>query len=296
MKRLSLVFICLFSVMFIQAQKIVLATYQYADNNRIKNIQPLADLISKKTGWKVETRSYPTVHKFIEGLQKNEVDIALINTFGYLLLDASSVKHRMNPYAVMKVKEGTKDNYKTSFVVSADLMVNKLGDLKSQSKQINLVLVAPGSTSGNLVPRLALGAEGIEEPEVLFRSVTYGKTHKATIEQVASGTNMAGALGSSEYENLQDKSRVKLVWESPEIPLGPVMIHDRIGQKQRKMILDILLSLKDQDPLFESVKQGWTESRQAEKYILINSGYYFPFRNQLGDERIMSSILQKFAN
>ena len=125
MKKLVLILLCLISIELIHAQKIVLATYQYADNNRIKNIQPLADLISKRTGWKVETRSYPTVHTFIEGLQKNEVDIALINTFGYLLLDASSVKHRMNPYAVMKVKDGSQDNYKTSFVSSADLNLNK---------------------------------------------------------------------------------------------------------------------------------------------------------------------------
>ncbi len=296
MKKLVLILLCLITTELIHAQKIVLATYQYADNNRIKNIQPLADLISKRTGWKVETKSYPTVHKFIEGLQKNEVDIALINTFGYLLLDASSVKHRMNPYAVMKVKDGSQDNYKTSFVSSADLNINNLQELLPKAKEVNLFLVAPGSTSGNLVPRLALGALGIEDPESKFKSVSYGKTHKGTIEKIATNSNSAGAFGSSEYHNFPAKDKVKLIWESPEIPLGPLMIHDRIRHDQRKIILDLLLQLKENDPVLQSVKSGWTEARQAEKYILINSGYYFPFKNQFGDEKIMASILQKFAN
>jgi phosphate/phosphite/phosphonate ABC transporter binding protein len=296
MKKFILILLCLISIELIHAQKIVLATYQYADNNRIRNIQPLADLISKRTGWIVETKSYPTVHQFIEGLQKNEVDIALINTFGYLLLDASSIRHRMNPYAVMKVKEGSQDNYKTSFVASADLNINKLADLAPIAKEVNLFLVAPGSTSGNLVPRLALGSLGIKDPETQFKSFAYGKTHKGTIEQVAAGTMSAGAFGSSEYHNFSSKEKIKLIWESPEIPLGPLMIHDRINHDKRKIILDILLELKENDPVLEAVKNGWTEARQAEKYILINSGYYLPFKNQLGDEKIMASILQKFAN
>ena len=93
-----------------EAQPLVIATYQYADNNRIANIQPLADHLAAKTGKAVEVKSYPTVHLLIEAIQKNEVDIALINSFGYFMLEASPTSYPMKPYAGLRVKENAKDN------------------------------------------------------------------------------------------------------------------------------------------------------------------------------------------
>ncbi len=92
MNKYFIAFVLFLTCLSAKAQTITLATYQYADNDRLANIQPLADFLKEKCHVNVKVKSYPTVHLFIQALQNNEVDIALINTFGYLLLGASPKK------------------------------------------------------------------------------------------------------------------------------------------------------------------------------------------------------------
>ncbi len=174
----------------------MLATYQYADNNRIANIQPLAEYLNQKTGIHIEVKSYPSVHVFIEGIQQKEVDIALINTFGYFLLEASSKKYFMKPFAVLKVKDGAEDNYKTAIITTHDSRIKSFSEVKKTARESGLILVSPGSTSGNLVPRLALSSANIRNPEKEFGSLQYGRTHKATLDSVLLGKAEVGAIGA----------------------------------------------------------------------------------------------------
>jgi len=301
MKKSILLFLLFIGSVAVHAQKLVLATYQYADNNRLKNIQPLADHIAKETGLEVQVKSYPSVHLFIEAIQANEVDIALINTFGYFLLDASSKKYNMKPLVVLKVRDDAKDNYKTAFVSLKQLAVDTITALKQVAATSSLALVDPGSTSGNLVPRLALNAAGIRNPEKDFLAFSYGKNHRATLDLVLQGKASVAAVGSTEYFNmLKDtakSNRVKLLWLSPEIPLGPVLVHNRLNRqikdRLRAMLLDLHLS---NQPALEWVKQGWSEAKQAEKYVPVTKSFYTPFKQQLGETKTMEMILKQFAN
>ena len=77
----------------VQAQKsdtLVFATYRYAENNRIKNIQPFAEYFGKIVGIPARVRSYNTVQELISGMKAGEADVVFINTFGYLLLREQS--------------------------------------------------------------------------------------------------------------------------------------------------------------------------------------------------------------
>lgn len=283
------------------AQKIVLATYQYADNNRLENIRPLSTYLSDSLGLKVEIKSYLTVHQFIEGIQRDEVDIALINTFGYLLLESARSKYKMKPSVVLKVQEGAEDNYKTAILVRKDFPVDSIENLKDAASNAKLGLVNPGSTSGNLLPRLKMSAIGIESPEAVFKSVEYCKNHKNTIEMLVESKIDICAVGSTEYFNLMaDKSKadlVKLLWLSPEIPLGPVLLHNRLSKATKQKIVAHLLKLESTSPgTLEAIKSGWSEAKQAYKYIEVDRQYYDPFKNQFGDKKIAEHILKQFAN
>lgn len=284
-----------------QAQSLVLATYQYATNDRLANIQPLATHLSKELGVPVQIKSYPTVHAFIEGIRRNEVDIALINTFGYLLLE--SAPYDMKPDVVLKVKEGAQDNYTTSFVAPVGFPVDTLSQIAPLSSKTKLMLVAVGSTSGNLVPRLGLSAAGIKDPEQAFASVAYGGNHTSTMDSVLVSGNddRIAAMGSTEYiavlKDPQKAARIKLLWRSPEIPLGPVLLHNRLSEATRANIRRLLLGLHKTDPsTLDAVKKGWSEAKQAEYYMPLEPGYYHAFTQQLGDKQTMQRILKQFAN
>jgi len=300
MKKLFLP-ILLFSFSYSFAQNIVLATYQYADNNRLKNIQPLAQYLSDSLGLKVEIKSYPSVHQFITGIQNNEVDIALINTFGYLLLESATFKYQMNPYLVLKVKEGAENNYKTAFLARNDFLNNSLVNIKKVASNYKLGLVNIGSTSGNLMPRLKLAAIGVQSPENSFKSVEYCKDHKNAVAMLLEGKVDICAVGSTEYFNLLvDTAKaklIKLLWLSTEIPLGPVLLNKKLSEKLKQNIVDHLLKLDQTSPVtLEAIKAGWSEAKQAEKYIKIDRSYYGDFKNQFGDNKSMEKILKQFAN
>jgi phosphonate transport system substrate-binding protein len=286
---------------YLQAQELTLATYQYADNNRIQNITPLAEHLQKTTGITVKVKSYATVQLFIEGIQNNEVDIALINTFGYLLLNESGNKHQMKPVAALKVKPGAVNNYTTSIIASSASVVNSLKEVKANAHQLSLMLVNIGSTSGNLVPRLALSNAGISDAEKSFKKVMYVKTHAAAVDSAAANPQCIAAMGSTEYfsfiSNPVNKEKIKLLWLSPEIPLGPVMIKKTMDKNLQQKIIANLLHLHEQNKeALEKVKAGWSEAKNAEQYILITDNYYNPFRKELGKKKDLKRILEQFAN
>lgn len=300
-KRYLLLGLFLFFTVLANAQPLVIATYQYADNNRIANIQPLADHIAAKTGKAVEVKSYPTVHLFMEAIQNNEVDIALINSFGYFMVEAADTKYPMKPYAVLRVKEHAKDNYKTAIIIAKRFKADTLRNVTQLAASLRLMLVSPGSTSGNLVPRLAFNSVGLKNPETDFQQVRYGKNHKAAIDSVLTGKADIAAVGSTEYFSLlKDSSRakqIKLLWLSPEIPLGPLLINNRVSTPLRNSIVALLLELHQTNaPALEAVKKGWSEAAQTDQFIRLPKNYYQPFRKQSGDEKTMAKIIKQFVN
>jgi phosphonate transport system substrate-binding protein len=300
MKHILLIFF-LFFFSYTFAQKVVLATYQYADNNRLENIKPLAKFLSDSLGLNIEIKSYPTVHTFIEGIQRNEVDIALINTFGYLLLETAKQKYGMKPYTVLKVKDGTENNYKTAIFSRKDFPVDTITSLKIVASNFKLGLVSVGSTSGNLVPRLKMSSIGIETPENMFKTVKYCDNHKNAVDMLLTGKVDICAVGSTEYFNaMADTTKlkhIKLLWLSTEIPLGPVLLHKRLSNPLKEKIVAYLLNLdKTSLKTLEAIKAGWSEAKQAEKYINVDRHYYDPFRRQFSNKKAMEKILRQFAN
>lgn len=292
-------FLCCCS--FLAAQQLRIATYQYADNNRIKNIQPFADDLRKKYGYDAIVKSYPTVHALIDGIQRGEVDIALINTFGYLLLETSGNKYPMKPVLTLEVREDAKDNYKTAIIASINSPIHSLAEIKKFSAPTRLMLVAKGSTSGNLVPRLALSGQGIPDPEKSFASVQYAGNHSLAVEKVLTGQADIACMGHTEYDKAGKDSlsnnKIKLIWLSPEIPLGPVLFHKNMDPALATIIEKAFLVLHIENPAaLESVKAGWSEAKQAIHYIRITDTYYDSFRKTFGRKKELQRILRQFID
>lgn len=297
MKKL-LVLLLVLMVNHVFSQSLRLAVYQYADNPRIQNLQPLADHLQQQLGISATVQSYPTVHAFIEAIQKGDVDIAFINTFGYLLLEASAKRHPMQPKVALAVPH-PEDNYKTIFVVRAQSPIQKLSDAATFGGQTRLGLVATGSTSGNLVPRLALTKIGITNADQHFQRVIYTGTHANAIQALLQNEVDMAALGSSEYEKLDSSAKRQLrpIWISTEIPLGPVLFHKRLNKQQQQQLEQALLNVHEQAPaVLESIKAAWSEAKQAIRFDPITRDNYLPFLLQFGTMKSIQPILKQFVN
>ena len=293
MKRTLLLFVILVSG-FVNAQTLRLAVYQYADNPRIKNLQPLADHLQHQLQVKTLVTSYPTVHSLIKAMQQNEVDLAFLSTFGYLLLNASSTEHSMLPVAAL-VAPNAKDNYKTAIVAKAGNGINNLSDLKQSGANKRFAFVATGSTSGNLVPRLLLNGIGIDADKHF--SVQYADTHANALELLLHDSADIAAMGSTEWDKLDSvkKYSLRLLLLSTEIPLGPVLLNKAVDLQLQKQITQALLVLHQTDvSSLEAIKAAWSEAKQATHFISIKEDYYLPYLNQFGNEKEVESIIRKF--
>jgi len=282
----------------LQAQMLTVATYQYATNNRIDNITPLAKHLTATLGIRTQVKSYPNVQALIAGIQNNEVDIALINTFGYMLLVQNA--NPTQPCAVLQVPPQVANNYTTAFVTQHNTNITSIEALYAQAGSLRLSLVAAGSTSGNLIPRLKLAGMGIGNPEKQFLQFQYGGNHTSTLQLLLRNSADVVAIGSTTYFDMIKDSAVnaklKLLWLSPEIPLGPVLLHQRLPTAMQQQIQQCLLALHQTNPTaLASVKAGWTEAYQATQYIAIDTGYYQKLYQQLGNPALLQPILQQFA-
>lgn len=274
-----------------------LATYTYATNDRINNLEPLSRELEKALERPIDIKSYPDAISFIDGIRSNEVDIALINTLGYLLLSLDN--EVMEPIAALKVKNGAVDNYKTVLLTSID-SIKELGTLKKSSEELSMMFVAEGSTSGNLMPRLFLSSIGITSPEKQFKEVNYGGNHTSTFEKMLQGQADICAIGSNEYfEQIKRDSTLleahNLLWVSEEIPLGPVLLNHSFTDEERETIIDLFLSLHlKNNSALESVKKGWSEAKQTERFYPISDSYYNDFREINGNKTDLIEILNLF--
>ncbi|MGB5818601.1 MAG: phosphate/phosphite/phosphonate ABC transporter substrate-binding protein [Saonia sp.] len=263
------------------AKPLRLATYTYATNDRINNLKPLSEELKELLKRPVETVSYPSVSSFIKGIASKEVDVALINTLGYLELSLSPSP--MTPIAALKVKKNAVDNYKTVLLTNND-HIKDLISFKNNAKSLSIMFVNKGSTSGNLVPRLLLSSIGLKSPEMDFKQVKYGGNHTSTFNKLLRKETDICAIGSNEYyKQIEDNplllGQTRVLWISEEIPLGPVLINNELSAKDKKKITDLFLNLREENPnALQSIKNGWSEARQADKFYSITDSYYDNFR------------------
>jgi phosphonate transport system substrate-binding protein len=298
MEKILLIIALAFTTKPCFSQTLRIAVYQYADNPRIKNLEPLARHLQQKLGITTTVRSYPTVHDLIKGMQNNEADLAFISTFGYLLLQADKSTHPMIPIAAL-IAPDPKDNYKTAIVSRGSHSIQSLKDLKKHGSSTRIAFVARGSTSGNLVPRLLLNGIGINDAEKHFSTVQYAGTHARAIELLLSDSVDVAAMGRTEWDKLDSakKAKLRLLHLSSEIPLGPVLLNKEVDNTLKQQIIQTLLRLHETDrPALDAIKLAWSEAKQATQFISIGSNYYIPYLKQFGNLKETQEIIRAFVH
>ncbi|GAA4273769.1 hypothetical protein GCM10022258_30630 [Aquimarina gracilis] len=257
-----------------------MATYQYATNDRVNNLEPLSVEMENTLNRKVTIHSYPTVDSLIKGITANEVDVAFINTLGYLTLFQE--KQIMKPVASFKIKEDAINNYK-SVLLSNNDSITRLVDIIDNAKNLSISLVKKGSTSGNFIPRVLFKSLHLKSLEEEFKSVSYAGNHTANFEKLLEKKVDLCTIGSNEYfkqiENDSTlKHQVKLVWISGEIPLGPVLVNNNLEEIEKEKITRTLLQLHYNNvKAFERIKSGWSEAKQADRFHHVSQEYYNAF-------------------
>jgi phosphonate transport system substrate-binding protein len=300
-KRICLLTIILSETFLLSAQNslsnkpaIVVATYQYGDNPRIKNIEPFAFHLEQVAGVKATVKSYSSVHVLLQAMNKGEVDVAFMNTFGYLMLREQTSTYEIS--AALHLPDEASSVYKSVILTNQQPGCPTLQHAVANAGDNFLILVSPGSTSGNLVPRLKLASMMKDDPELFFVEVQYAERHDVALQNMLKEKYSLAAFGSEEYYKLgPDTVKVCKLWESPPIQLGPVVCRKELPENIRNSLKKALLELHELNPeALESVKAGWTEAKPADRYFEIEDTYYESLINLAGNRYRAMKIIKSF--
>lgn len=220
----------------------------------IRNGEILAAYIEWQTGYKVRVdvpNYYITV---VEALGTSRADVAIMNTFSYLLAHS-----KYGAEARLRVARRHGElTYKGEFIVRADGDIDSLTQLNGRT----IAYVDPSSTSGYIYPKEMLRQRGITTSREMFAN-----GHNQVVTKVYQGDVDAGAVFYSPPDALTGEildARCKVVTQYPDvyekvkiialtdsIPNDPVVVRKNLDEKVRRAVIGALLK-------FQSTSEGRT--------------------------------------
>lgn len=198
----------------------------------------LAQMITDKTGLVVEATVGTDFAAVREAMGANKADIGWLNTFNYVL---ANEKYGVDVGLVTERFGAT--TYVGQFNVRADSGITTLDDLKGKV----MCWVDPNSTSGYIIPRIMLKANGID-PDADFSKTVESGSHNNSITAVYNGdcdvgVSYADARSSIEEDFPDVKEVVVVLATTTEIPNDSVAFAKDFDPDMRKQIVDALLEI-----------------------------------------------------
>jgi phosphonate transport system substrate-binding protein len=202
----------------------------------------LAKMVSDKTGLTVTANVGTDFAAVREAMGANKAQIGWLNTFNYVL---AHEKYGVD-VALVTQRFGT-TTYKGQIIVRADSGITTLADLKGKV----MCWVDPNSTSGYIIPRIMLAANGIDPDKDFSKTVEAG-SHNNVVTQVYNGDCDAGATfvdaRSSVEKDLPDvMQKVVVLATTTDIPNDNVSFTKDFPADMRDKIVTALLDIAGTD-------------------------------------------------
>lgn len=279
---------------------LAVGTYAYGTVDRRAAVSPLAEYLGNALQRPVRVVVAPDPVALADSVQRERVDVVVTNTFGYLLL-ADAVPQRAVAVSVFHVPPGVRTHC-SAVLATTDDGLRDLAALKAKAHTTAVAFVSPGSTTGNLVPRLALAARGVGDLDAQVRRVTYAGTHAAAFDLLRTGAVQVAGLATEEYERQlarlthSERTRFRVLWESPDIRLGPVAVRASLPATVRERVRTALVGLEQRDlPAFAALRAGWTEARLADGLVAATDSSYAEVRQLFGQGETLAALIARFS-
>lgn len=210
------------------------------ESDQLRRSECVAEPLKAATGVsEVQFFPSPDYNGVIQGLLGGTIDIAIMGASSYAAIYLQDPE-AVSPVLTTKQQDGS-TGYHTIMVARADSGITDLASTKGKK----LGFADPDSTSGYLVPNVALPAD-IGAPIADFYSETgFGGGHENLVLGVLDGTFDVGTTfgsGTGEWsegytsgnlrimvdKGMLDMDDIVEVWQSPIIPNGPLMVSNKL--------------------------------------------------------------------
>jgi phosphonate transport system substrate-binding protein len=204
--------------------------------------EAIAKMLEEETGYVVEPNVGTDFAAVREAMGAGQAHIGWLNTFNYIL---ASEKYDVEVGLVTQ-RYGT-TSYFGQINVGADAGITTVEDLKGKV----FCWVDPNSTSGYIIPRIFLQANGVD-PDNDFAQTVEAGSHDQVIVAVYNGDCDAGASFVDARDNVEDdfpdvKEKVLVLAETAEIPNDSVSFIKDFPPEMRQEIIDALLAYAQTD-------------------------------------------------
>jgi phosphonate transport system substrate-binding protein len=204
--------------------------------------EAIAKMLEEETGLVVKPNVGTDFAAVREAMGAGQAHIGWLNTFNYVL---ASEKYDVEVGLVTQRYGST--SYFGQINVGADTGITTIEDLKGKV----FCWVDPNSTSGYIIPRIFLQANGID-PDADFVQTVEAGSHDQVIVAVYNGDCDAGASFVDARDNVEDdfpdvKEKVLVLAETAEIPNDSVSFIKDFPADMRQQIIDALLAYAQTD-------------------------------------------------
>ena len=247
--------------------------------------KPVTDRMARLTGKKIQFFMPTSYASVVEGLLSQFVDVAVLGPYTYVI--ANEKDSTIEVFATYAKKPGYLQEegpgYRGVLISKKGSKFTTIDSLKGST----LGLTDPGSTSGNLMPRVVFSKVIGTELEKYFGKVAYTGSHELSTVAVMTGKVDAAFVASHRFDNVVAKGEasleeINILWQSDPIPQDPFVFRNTLCDDIKAKIVETFLGLKD-DP----AAQRFLDNVKSNTFVPMKSSDYNIIRDlkKAKDER-----------
>ena len=234
--------------------------------------QPVTKRMEELTGKKIEFFMPTSYASVVEGLLSQFVDVAVLGPYTYVI--ANEKDPSIEVFATYAKKPGYLQEegpgYRGVLISKKGSKFTTIDSLKGST----LGLTDPGSTSGNLMPRVVFAKEIGMDLESFFGKVAYTGSHELSAVAVMQGKVDVAFVASHRFDNVVSKGEaslegVNILWKSDPIPQDPFVFRNTLCDDIKAKITETFLGLKD-DP----AAQKFLDNVKSNTFVPMKSSDY----------------------
>lgn len=235
--------------------------------------KPVTDRLAKETGKKIQFFMPTSYASVVEGLLSKFIDVAVLGPYSYVI--ASNMDNTIEVFATYAKRPGHMQEegpgYKAALITKKGSKFTTIKSLKGTT----LGLVDPGSTSGNLFPRVVFAKKVGGDLDKYFGKVVYTGSHELSTVAVYKGKVDSAFVATHRFDNVVNKGEVKLsdfniLWKSPVIPQDPFVYRNTLCQDLKDKIKATFLGLSSSNP----GEKKFLDNVKSNKFVAMSSSDY----------------------
>lgn len=244
----------------------------------------LAKMVSERTGLTVNANVGTDFSSVREAMCAGQAQIGWLNTFNYVLAN-----EQCGVDAALATSRFGSSTYAGQIIVRADSGITTLADLKGKV----MCWVDPASTSGYIIPRIMLAANGVN-PDTDFSQTIEAGSHNNVVTQVYNGDCDAGATFSDARTGIEEEfpdvlDKVVVLATTSDIPNDSVSFIKDFPKEMRAKIVTALLDISASPEGQEALNTLYN----IESLVESNDAFYDVFRADLSRAGINIEDLAK---